>query len=973
MVNAGQVSGFVWLDNNANGLQDAAEPGFAQNIPGLGFVNVALYPDGSADFIATVVLNESSGGHYRFDNVPTGNYYLCTSREYDVVGLAVTTQDAGNDAIDNDFDGSPCAYDISITNTIQTADVDLGFVGGTPTPPQPNQNGNLNDIIVKTDRLSINHQWRHASNTLDIADSVVFHSAPTSYDTQRGVVRMRRSSSGTEFKFQNWGKLNSRHNDETINIVSIQQGYWDVDNTQIEVGHTEINGTGKWKTIHFSQTYSTPPAVILSLQTTNGVDAVDVHARRITTDSMQIALFEEERKMRFEHHAFETVGYLLVASASTSIDLGNGDETRIALPFQTTGIEVNHTWQIIGRDDQIGLEENQETNLANKRLHMVKLEEDQTRDQETDHTFEHVHVVKIDDTFLTQIASAAGGDTSVLRSRTEDIPNPTDPNPGNQVDGFIWLDENEDGLQTPGEPGIADVRVSYFKAGKQFDVKTDDAGYYEIRDIGSGTQLICVFQRYPNLLTLTTMDAGDDALDSDFDNEHFCTTVQLKANQHIDVDMGVIGYDDDNRPGGVVNAPSGSESLLFYTGYIWEDKGPILHILDGEDKGLAGIEIIVVERSNHKYINNIPDFDETIIASTFTDTNGYFEFAEIKHNHNHRLYVKSIPDLHRTIRNTSQGHSVNLHGIRLGSVYHNLHYDDDSQFGVLVGDPSGRTRFNFGLALLKKHQPEPQAAVIQLRGGFDRIADGVLGVDSIEWNYLRPTIGGFSRRYTVYDDQMRAIMSNRHAGSAFSTPVLEFFPLDATRDYILCSPGDDISRYLPIPLTDFFGSFGIGILNDFSPETGCTQPLNFQKLLSEGVTSTIVQIYLLVKLELPEKLFGSVWLHEGGRRLERAPAVEFTLFQANSGKAVATARSGVEKPDHGLSDEYSDPDDSDLVYFPDDLAPGDYYLCADTQFEQDGLKISPLSTFDTETGCTDVFHFPEQRQSHTPSLILEPQ
>ncbi len=227
---------------------------------------------------------------------------------------------------------------------------------------------------------------------------VVFYSAPSNNGTQRGVARMRRTDSKTQFKFQEWSNLDGFHTNETINLIGIKSGQWKSANQQLEVGVSSINGTGVWKTIHFATNFSTPPAVILSLQTANGRDAVDVHVRNITSTSMQVALFEEQANMG-SGHITESVGYLLVASDTDGFNLDKSNATRVELPFQNTGIAINHGWQTIGKGYQ------------------VRLEEDQTSDRETLHVFENVQVIKIDTIYLTQIASANGGDPAVLRSR----------------------------------------------------------------------------------------------------------------------------------------------------------------------------------------------------------------------------------------------------------------------------------------------------------------------------------------------------------------------------------------------------------------------------------------------------------------------------------------------------------------------------------------------------------------------------
>lgn len=143
-VAAAQISGFVWLDNNADGLQNTGEPGFAQTVPDFGAPNIALYPTGSSELIEFLMLDESSNGHYVFENVPNGNYYVCVSNEFLALGLSVTIPNAGDDAIDSDFDFSPCSYGIEVSGS-QFVQRDLGLTGADD-PADPTDPGTKNLI-----------------------------------------------------------------------------------------------------------------------------------------------------------------------------------------------------------------------------------------------------------------------------------------------------------------------------------------------------------------------------------------------------------------------------------------------------------------------------------------------------------------------------------------------------------------------------------------------------------------------------------------------------------------------------------------------------------------------------------------------------------------------------------------------------------------------------------------------------------
>ncbi len=88
-----QVGDFVWLDTNANGVQDAGEPG-------VGGVEVRLYTEAGA-LVQTQLT--SPAGLYLFTDVAPGSYYIVFINTQ--VGTAFTIPNAGgDDARDSDVD-----------------------------------------------------------------------------------------------------------------------------------------------------------------------------------------------------------------------------------------------------------------------------------------------------------------------------------------------------------------------------------------------------------------------------------------------------------------------------------------------------------------------------------------------------------------------------------------------------------------------------------------------------------------------------------------------------------------------------------------------------------------------------------------------------------------------------------------------------------------------------------------------------
>ncbi|MTJ30493.1 S8 family serine peptidase, partial [Aphanizomenon sp. UHCC 0183] len=87
----GSIGNFIWLDNNANGIQDTGESGLA-NVP------VILY-DNTNNAIATTT--SDAGGFYRFTNIAIGDYTIKVTAP---ATYLFSPQNQGtNDTLDSDF------------------------------------------------------------------------------------------------------------------------------------------------------------------------------------------------------------------------------------------------------------------------------------------------------------------------------------------------------------------------------------------------------------------------------------------------------------------------------------------------------------------------------------------------------------------------------------------------------------------------------------------------------------------------------------------------------------------------------------------------------------------------------------------------------------------------------------------------------------------------------------------------------
>jgi hypothetical protein len=121
--------------------------------------------------------------------------------------------------------------------------------------------------------------------------------------------------------------------------------------------------------------------------------------------------------------------------------------------------------------------------------------------------------------------------------------------PTNRVGDHVWFDDNSNGVQDAGEPGVPDLPV-YLQDGTGKPVaesKTDKDGKYLFTDLPDGEYQVC-FNADPQTglvagRKLTKPHVGDDGKDSDADPATGCThVVKLSKDKRVDLtlDAGLL-------------------------------------------------------------------------------------------------------------------------------------------------------------------------------------------------------------------------------------------------------------------------------------------------------------------------------------------------------------------------------------------------------------------------------------------------
>ncbi len=240
---------------------------------------------------------------------------------------------------------------------------------------------------------SVNHVFKTVSFPTACHSPVVIAGPPTYRGGQAGVARLQNIGGASfDLRFQEWDYLDDIHVDETIPYLVLEAGRHTMSDGSVwEVGTFSLDGTGKWVTRNFSAPFASTPALFLTIQTANGGQPVTVRARKLTPSGFEAALFEEEALM--DGHLTETVGYLAIYSPKSwgMVDFGS---TQIPYLIQQPG--VDHRFAAV-------LSAN------------LKLEEEQSKDGETDHVTETLSVLALGSKLFAQVVSFNGGDTVALR------------------------------------------------------------------------------------------------------------------------------------------------------------------------------------------------------------------------------------------------------------------------------------------------------------------------------------------------------------------------------------------------------------------------------------------------------------------------------------------------------------------------------------------------------------------------------
>ena len=228
---------------------------------------------------------------------------------------------------------------------------------------------------------------------------VVFTSAPTFNGTHGGTNRLTDvTPAGYSVSFQEWQYLqngNGHPHIESFDFLTMDEGRYTMsDGTIVEVGSFTLSGTKEFKNIVFNEAFTTRPHVFLQTQTFNESHTVYTRITNLNNAGFSAAFFEQDTLN--EGHKDERVAYfaILPGSGTTgTLETRTGNKQ-----FSLHQADIDHNGGQIGE-------------------HFYLIHEEQSEDEEINHTKEQVIVIDIEEVSLAQSITSEGPDNFSIRRK----------------------------------------------------------------------------------------------------------------------------------------------------------------------------------------------------------------------------------------------------------------------------------------------------------------------------------------------------------------------------------------------------------------------------------------------------------------------------------------------------------------------------------------------------------------------------
>ena len=561
------IGDLVWIDTNANGIQDASEVG-------LDGVEVKLYDHNNALVESKITAN---GGKYLFENLSSGDYKVKFTLP---AGYSLTDKDKGNDdSKDSDVKSSFLTPTITLVDGQEDLSWDMGVYKKASITDKiwidSNNNGiqdngescNGIDILVTIQELNISHMTSNCQYTFNDLKPGHYHvkfTLPQGYTTDKedagddnkdsdvdenGLSHDITLLSGSHVSHVDAGLLKNASLGDKIwldtNVNGIQdsgeRGLKDInvtlfDSADHQVAKTSTDANGKYlfkdlKPAQYKIQITLPDGYKVSLKDAGGDDTKDSDIDPTTLKSDLVTLQSGENKTTVDGgvYSISSIGDLVWLDTNAN-GIQDAGEKGIKDITVTLLKEDNSPTGKTTKTDENGryIFENLVSSTYKVKFTLPQGFEISPKDVGSDDNKDS----DVDTGLVSQ---------KITLGVNQHI---TDVDMGifqrGSIGDKIWIDSNDNGIQDTDESCEGKkIEVTLIDSQNHEQKQTSQNCSYKFENLIPGIYKIKA--TLPKGYTPTLPNAGDDNKDSDIDLNGISNEITLHSNEHINsVDIGIV-------------------------------------------------------------------------------------------------------------------------------------------------------------------------------------------------------------------------------------------------------------------------------------------------------------------------------------------------------------------------------------------------------------------------------------------------
>jgi len=146
--------------------------------------------------------------------------------------------------------------------------------------------------LLEFGEVQLDHRWSWVDLQKAFVDPVVIANTWGEHGAERVVIRVRNvDPTGFEIRLQRWNDQEGAHPPETTDYLVMERGTYALGNqTLVEAGSVDTDGTRPSRSLTFSRQFNVVPVVVTAVTSTNDPEAVSSELRTVTTSGVKVHL-----------------------------------------------------------------------------------------------------------------------------------------------------------------------------------------------------------------------------------------------------------------------------------------------------------------------------------------------------------------------------------------------------------------------------------------------------------------------------------------------------------------------------------------------------------------------------------------------------------------------------------------------------------------------------------------------------------